>query len=481
MRMTPRTRWTPRVHPASPMCHLRRPEARRLAALGLALALSIPLSGCIEGLAQDHDHSAQSHQHEPSEHGSDAEHAHEHDEAVERAHGHAHDDEPETEHEPGYDREAPDPGDRHAEDHEDHGAFEGAVEGAIEFPVAQQERMAFAVREAVTDTISERLSLPARVEPRPGQAARVTAPVDGMLALSGDGRWKRPGDRVEPGEVLGRLVPLSGAEDVSLLQLDRTEARERLSLARAERDRVQTLFERGVVSEKRLDETEAEYRVAQQALERARSRIERVTGGREGSDDAIVLRAPIGGVVTASPFTPGERVAADDVVISLLDERHVWLRAMAYPADLGRIREPDDLVARQAGAGWRSFPEARLVYRGTRAEENGTIPLVFEIPNPSGELVPGTAWTAAFATGQRQESVVLPESAVLDDDGVPVVIVRHHEAHFERRPVETGIRSGGRVAITAGLEPGEQVVTEGAYVVLLASRGEQAIGHGHAH
>jgi len=457
----------------SPLCHPRRPEARRLAALVLALAVSVPLSGCIEGLAQDHDHSAETHTLEPIEHAPDTEHTDEHDEAVELSHGHEHDRKPGNEHEPAHDHEA----DGQAEDHEDH----GASEGAIEFPVAQQARMAFVVREAVTDTISDRLSVPARVEPRPGEAARVAAPVDGMLALAEDGRWKRPGDRVEAGEMLGRLVPLSGAEDVSLLELDRTEARERLSLARAERDRVQTLFDRGVVSEKRLDETEAEYRVARQALERARGRLERVTGGGEGSDDAIVLRAPIAGVVTASPFTPGERVAADAAVFSLLDERHVWLRAMAYPADLGRIREPDDLVARQAGASWRTFPEARLVYRGTRAEANGTIPLVFEIPNPAGELVPGTAWTAAFATGKRQEAVVVPESAVIDDDGVPVVIVRHDAAHFERRPVETGIRSGGRVAITAGLEAGEHVVTEGAYVVLLASRGEQASGHGHGH
>jgi len=455
------------------MSAVRRFDARVLGAFALAFSLTVPLSGCIEGWAQDHADAAQAEPHEANAHS----HGHEGYAHEEAGHDHAAEDHSRTErdhaHEPAHGHAEAEPATRHSDEHEE--------QGAIVFPAEQQARMPFSVREAVTDTISERLSLPARVEPRPGQAARITAPVDGMLALPEGDRWKRPGDRVEAGEVLGHLVPLSGAEDVTLLELDRTEARERLSLARAERDRVQTLFDRGVVSEKRLDETQAEYRVARQALDRARSRLERVTGGGAGSDDAIVLRAPIAGVVTGSPFTPGERVAADDAVLSLLDERHVWLRAMAYPADMSRIREPGDLVARQAGAVWRAFPEARLVYRGTRAEENGTIPLVFEIPNPAGELVPGTAWTAAFATGTRQEAVVIPQSAVLDDDGIPVVIVRHGEEHFERRQVGTGIRSGGRVAITSGLEPGERVVTQGAYVVLLASRGEQAIGHGHAH
>ncbi|MCL7744378.1 efflux RND transporter periplasmic adaptor subunit [Guyparkeria hydrothermalis] len=369
--------------------------------------------------------------------------------------------------------------DDHGHDHGDGG--HGAHGGDIAFLKEQQWRMDFAVRPAFRDYISERLSVPARVEPRPGQNAQATAPASGRLAAPQDGTWKRPGDRVEAGDVLARVLPLSGAEDVSQLDLDLTQARERVSLARTERDRVQGLFDDGVVAEKRLDQAQSEYRIAQQALERARTRLGQIEGERDQANAAVTLRAPISGVITASPRAAGEVVAANEAVFSLLDDSQVWLKAMAYPGDMTRIKRPGNVLARQAGGQWQSLPGAELAYIGTRTEENGTVPVVFDIPNPDGRLVPGTAWSAAFSTGTGQMAVVVPKSAILDDDGIEVVIVQHGGEEFERRQVKTGIRSGDRVAITAGLRPGEHVVTEGAYTVLLASRGEQEIGHGHAH
>ncbi|MFI9654611.1 efflux RND transporter periplasmic adaptor subunit [Guyparkeria sp. GHLCS8-2] len=364
------------------------------------------------------------------------------------------------------------------EDHED-GHDEDA--GDIAFLKEQQWRMDFAVQQVLRDYITERLSVPARIEPRPGQSAEAATPASGRLVPPESGEWKRAGDRVEAGEVLARVLPLSGAEDVSQLDLDLTEARERVSLARAERDRVQGLYEDGVVSEKRLDQANSDYHVARQTLARARKRLDQLEGESDQAGAVVTLRAPISGVITASRHAAGEVVAANESVFSLLDDSHVWLKAMAYPGDMTRIKHPGDVLARQAGGQWQSLAGAELAYIGTRTEANGTVPVVFDVPNPEGELIPGTAWSAAFSTGDGQMAVVVPTSAILDDDGIEVVIVQHGGERFERRQVKTGIRSGERVAITAGLQPGERVVMRGAYTVLLASRGEQEIGHGHAH
>ena len=43
------------------------------------------------------------------------------------------------------------------------------------------------------------------------------------------------------------------------------------------------------------------------------------------------------------------------------------------------------------------------------------------------------------------------------------------------------IDDGEFVVVYSGVEPGERVVTDGAYAVHLASLGAQEIGHGHAH
>ncbi|HZJ81443.1 MAG TPA: hypothetical protein VFC95_01980, partial [Guyparkeria sp.] len=66
-------------------------------------------------------------------------------------------------------------------DAEAHSTTHNDEADGIEFLKEQQWRMDFAVRQVSRDTISERLSLPARIESRPGQSAQETAPVSGRL------------------------------------------------------------------------------------------------------------------------------------------------------------------------------------------------------------------------------------------------------------------------------------------------------------
>jgi multidrug efflux pump subunit AcrA (membrane-fusion protein) len=74
----------------------------------------------------------------------------------------------------------------------------------------------------------------------------------------------------------------------------------------------------------------------------------------------------------------------------------------------------------------------------------------------------------------------IPESALYDDDAQQIVFVHVEGESFEKRTVETGSRYKGQVSVLSGLNEGERVVTQGGYLVKLASTSEE-IGHGHAH
>ena len=76
---------------------------------------------------------------------------------------------------------------------------------------------------------------------------------------------------------------------------------------------------------------------------------------------------------------------------------------------------------------------------------------------------------------------VVPEAAIVDDAGRPIVFVQREGETFERRAVTVGARSGDLVQVTAGLRPGERVVTKGAYLVRLASLSTSVPAHGHVH
>ena len=52
---------------------------------------------------------------------------------------------------------------------------------------------------------------------------------------------------------------------------------------------------------------------------------------------------------------------------------------------------------------------------------------------------------------------------------------------FVRREVQLGIRDGGLVEVLSGVEPGDRVVVDGAYLVKLAAASPDTFGDGHAH
>jgi cobalt-zinc-cadmium efflux system membrane fusion protein len=82
---------------------------------------------------------------------------------------------------------------------------------------------------------------------------------------------------------------------------------------------------------------------------------------------------------------------------------------------------------------------------------------------------------------QTAPQPVVPASALVDDAGRPVVFVQREGEAFERRPVTLGARSVNLVQVTSGVQPGERVVTTGAYLVRLASLSTQVPSHGHVH
>ena len=87
-----------------------------------------------------------------------------------------------------------------------------------------------------------------------------------------------------------------------------------------------------------------------------------------------------------------------------------------------------------------------------------------------------------FLETQRSiEAVSIPESAIVMDSGRPTAYVLLNGERFQRRELALGIRDGGFVEITAGVEEGERVVTKGANAVKLAALSPASFGHGHAH
>ena len=75
------------------------------------------------------------------------------------------------------------------------------------------------------------------------------------------------------------------------------------------------------------------------------------------------------------------------------------------------------------------------------------------------------------------EVPAIPESSLVDEDGMPMVFVQVAGENFQKRSLTIGGRANGFVEVLSGLSEGEYVTTKGAYAIVRAEHGEESTVH----
>ncbi len=75
------------------------------------------------------------------------------------------------------------------------------------------------------------------------------------------------------------------------------------------------------------------------------------------------------------------------------------------------------------------------------------------------------------------EVLAVPESSLVDEDGMPMVFVQVAGETFQKRSLTIGGRANGFVEVLSGLSEGEYVTTKGAYAIARAEHGEESTVH----
>jgi RND family efflux transporter MFP subunit len=231
-----------------------------------------------------------------------------------------------------------------------------------------------------------------------------------------------------------------------------------LARANAERDlaRTQELYERGFVSEARLED-------ARLAVARAR--------------DSSVLTAPADGVILRRAADPAQMMAAGAPILVLGETGSgVVVRAPVASGDAARVQVGDAVVVRLSGAE-RQGRVARVGAKGDEA--TGAFEVEVEVAAPEG-LRSGMVAEVEIAAqpGENHElTIIVPTLALLDaraDQGIVYVLDENSIAR--RRAVRTaGVTQAG-VIVVEGLNAGDRVVGAGAAYVRDGERVRVATG-----
>jgi Cu(I)/Ag(I) efflux system membrane fusion protein len=195
----------------------------------------------------------------------------------------------------------------------------------------------------------------------------------------------------------------------------------------------------------------------------SRIREVRTTGANPRTID---WPAPATGTVTVKRVINGQRVQAGDELYRIVDLSQIWVVADVAEADLAMIKP-----GTQAVVTFRAYPNqlvagtVTLVYPELKTETR-TARVRIEVANPDGRLKTDMYADVVFRSGADAAPVVaIPDSAVIDSGGQPIVLVARGEGRFEPRPVTLGGRGEGFREVLAGLVAGDEIVTTATFLI----------------
>lgn len=337
----------------------------------------------------------------------------------------------------------------------------------IAFLKEQQWQIPWAIVRAQVDTLQQTTTAPGEIVAPDGALVEIGAPVDGIADATANRSAPSVGQSVRAGQVLAVLSPT--AQDGSFAQ-----ARARLGRLERQVARDERLYAAGAIPRRRLEEARHDLAVA-------RAEVEAMGGGSGGSDYRLRLTAPVSGIVAHRSFVPGGRVAAGTHLFTIVEPGTVWLRVQV-PAHAAAGVPAGARAHFTTDGSPQVRTTSRLVSTGTVLDpRTRTVPVVFEVA-AAGDLFPiGQLAQVAVPTGAMVTGVVIPNGAIVDDNGMPVAYVQVAGETFERRLLALGATDGRRTHVLAGVRPGEMVVATGAYQVRLASMSGAAFAGGHVH
>lgn len=268
----------------------------------------------------------------------------------------------------------------------------------------------------------------------------------------------REGDLVREGQVLARLDDSENRLKVQYARSKVETAEAQLKLARKRLEVNQRLYRLGAIIRPKLEESEIEVEQARSQVETARKELalaeNEVTKG--------VLRAPMDGVMGTREVEPGEYVSPQTVVATLMDVNAVYVELGVIERDIERIRIGQRVNVRVDSLPNTTF-EGRIDNLAPIIEgKSRTLTAKVKVENTRGQLLPGMFARAEIAVFEKPEALVIPISALRDQDGDgtfdSVFTVEGSQAAV--KPVSLGYLTTDYAEITGGLSEGEQVVTE---------------------
>ena len=362
----------------------------------------------------------------------------------------------------------------HVHDHEhehEHTADEHTGEthaGEIAFKKAQAEAVGLQTRKVTPGAFTNVIKASGRVLAAQGEESTIVATVPGVVVFG-----KLPfieGTAVRKGQPILNLASSNLSEGNVAIRTQSAYEK-----AKKEYERMQSLIGDKIVSAKDFEQARLNYENAKTAWEAVK--------GKQTSDGVSVV-APQNGYLKNLLVKEGDYVSVGQPLATVTQNNRLMLRAEVsekYYQSLPVIRSANFRTPYDDQTYQLSELHGRLLSYGKSSDADAFyIPVTFEFDN-KGAIIPGSFVEIYLLTAPMENVISVPTSALIEEQGIYSVFVKEHEEAYRKVAVTLGADNGKEVQILSGLKAGDEVVTEGAYQIKLASASNAIPAHTHNH
>ena len=251
------------------------------------------------------------------------------------------------------------------------------------------------------------------------------------------------GENVQKGKLLATL-------DKATLQNSYNASLASLKEAQDAYNRMKSLYDNGSLPEMKWVEVQSKLQQAV-SMEQISRKSLKDTG----------LHAPFSGVISRKSIEPGMNVMPGIEVMQLADISTVNIKIAVPEKEISRVNKGQQAEVRVGALGDKLFTGV-VSEKGIAANPLAhTYEVKIKLNNTSHELMPGMVCKVGVHSHETEAGIVLPNHTVqLQPDGKKFVWVVKGNAASQRM-VSTGELTTQGVVITAGLQPGDEVIVSG--------------------
>jgi multidrug efflux system membrane fusion protein len=278
------------------------------------------------------------------------------------------------------------------------------------------------------------------------------------------------GQRVNAGDVLFVIDPRPYQAAVDKAQADLASATHNAKFAKAERDRGSALVKSNTLSQETYDQRVNADDSGQAAVQSAAA----VLAAAQVNLDYAYVKAPISGRISRAEITLGNLVgsptAPPPLLASIVSDDGVYadfeVDEQTYLNSIrnyGQTREQEQNIPVELAI----RGDSGHVYRGNiESFDNridtgtGTIRGRARFANSDGSLIPGMFVSVRMGDGTVDNALLVPESAIGNDQSKRFVFVVGDGNKAEYRTVQLGAQVDGNRVIRTGVKAGERVILD---------------------